>query len=246
MFTDDLQATQNSCSIIKYSDDSTLLTPCTKMTDGTNKELLSKEISFIQGWSANNGLQINSNKTKHIRFCLNRHPSCTCQINNLEYETVESVSILGVRFQTDCSFRLHRKKLLATLRSHLYIIRDLRLNKKTQKEIDTVFNSLIVSKVRYGISTYASDVKSLLKIHTFLTRCYEKGYTSIKHSAHSILEQEDLRLKQNILNNPRHPLHEYITRNSKQRHTRQGFRNTRPVTKTLAFHRTFCNRILPL
>lgn len=246
MFTDDLQATKNNCSIIKYSDDSTLLTPCTKMTNSSNKNLLIKEIQSIQDWSYNNNLQINSNKTKHIRFCLNRHPSCTCHINNLKYETVESVPILGIRFQTNCSFRLHRKKLLATLRSHLYIIRDLKHNNKTQKEIDTVFNSLIVSKVRYGISTYASDIKSLDKIHAFLIRCHEKGYTSIRHSAHSILEQEDLRLTQNILHNPRHPLHDYIARNTKHRHTRQGFRNTRPVTKTLAFHRTFCNRILPL
>ena len=197
--------------------------------------MLCDEIKSIQDWSSVNNLQINSNKTKHLRFCLNKQPSCFCLLN-----------ILGIQFQSNCSFRLHRKKLLATLHSYLYIIRDLKLKNKSQKEIDTVFNSLIVSKVRYGISTYASDIKSFEKIHAFLHRCYEKGYTTIKHSAHSILQQEDLRLTQNILRNSRHPLHDYITRNTKQRQTRQGFSTTRPVTKTLAFHRTFCNRVLPL
>ena len=246
MFTDDLQATHNTCSIVKYSDDSTLITPCTKLSNNNNKELLNEEMASILKWSALNNLQINSNKTKHIRFCLNRSPTCTCIINNERFNTVTSVTVLGIQFESNCSFRLYRKKLLAILRSHLYILRDLKHNNKTQKEIDTVFNTLIISKIRYGISTYASDTKSLEKIHAFLQRCYDKGYTSIKYSAHSILEQEDYRLTQNILRNTRHPLHDYITRNTKQRQTRQGFRNTRPVTKTLAFHRAFCNRILPL
>ena len=246
IFTDDLRAKQESCSIVKYSDDSTLLTPCTKINDPTQKQLLGEEIKSIQQWSDNNNLQINSSKTKHIRFCLNRQPYCTCTINDLAYETVESATILGILFQSDCSFRLHRKRLLATLRSHLYFIRDLKHNNKSYKEINTVFDSLIVSKVRYGISTYASDLKLLQKIDTFLKRCHKKGYTTTKHSAFTILEQEDFRLTQIILQNPRHPLHDYLTRNTKQRQTRQGFRNTRPVTKTLAFHRTFCNRILPL
>jgi hypothetical protein len=246
MFTDDLQATHNECSIIKYSDDSTLLSPCSKASNSDNKDLLRNEIKLIEDWSTNNNLQINSNKTKHIRFCLNKTPSCSCLTKNLQYETVSSVNILGVHFQTDCYFRQHRKKLLAFLRSQLYVIRDLKLKNKTQKEVDTVFNSLIISKVRYGISTYASDIKSLEKIHKFLTRCYEKGYTSLKHSAYNILEQEDFRLTQNILRNPRHPLYNYITSHAKHRQTRHGYSMIRPITKTLTFHRSFCNRILPL
>jgi hypothetical protein len=246
MFTDDLQAKHTECSIIKYSDDSTLISPCTKIATNANKELLCDEIKAIQDWSSKNNLQINSNKTKHLRFCLNKHPFCSCVLNDLKYETVNSVNILGIQFQSNCKFQLHRKRLIATLRSHLYIIRDLKLKNKSQKDIDTVFSSLIVSKIRYGISTYASDAKSLEKIHSFLLRCHEKGYTSIKHSAYGILEQEDKRLTQNILRNARHPLHDYITRNAKHRQTRQGFNTVRPVTKTLAFHNTFCNRILPL
>lgn len=246
MFTDDLRATHNNCSIIKYSDDSTLLSPCSKTAKDDNKKLLCEEVKSIQEWSSNNNLLINPNKTKHLRFCLNKRPSCSCKLSDIKYETVQSTTILGIHFQADCSFRLHRKKLLATLRSYLYIIRDLRHKNKSQKEIDTVFNALIISRVRYGIATYASDIKSLEKIHTFLERCHEKGYTSIKHSAHRILEQEDFRLTQNILKNSRHPLHDYITRNIKHRQTRLGFTTTRPVTRTLTFHRTFCNRILPL
>ena len=246
MFTDDLRAIDQNCSIIKYSDDSTLLSPCRKSPTLTCKQRLHEEIKSIQAWSNKNNLNINSDKTKHIRFCLNTRPSCSCEIDNVPYETVDSANILGIQFQSNCSFRLHRKKLLATLRSHLYIIKDLRLQNKSKKEIDTVFSAIIISKVRYGISTYASDSKSLDKINNFLVRCHEKGYTSTKYSAYEILEQEDRRLTLNILRNPRHPLHEYLTSHTKLRRTRQGFSTVRPITRTLAYHKTFCNRILPL
>jgi len=244
MFTDDLRATDTNCSIIKYSDDSTLLAPCRKHASETDRHIIQNEISQVQKWSERNKLNINSNKTKHIRFCLNKNPSCRCHINT-EFETVPSTNILGICFQSNCSFRAHRKRLIATLRSHLYIIRDLKLNKRSEKEIDTVFNALIISKIRYGISTYGSDIKTLDKINHFLVRCHEKGFSPRKYNAHHILEEEDRRLVFNIIRNPRHPLHNYLTQFKKDRSTRHGFTSVRPQTRTIAFHRTFCNRVLP-
>ena len=245
MFTDDLKAVNNSCFIIKYSDDSTLITPCKKQPSNNDKQTLHEEINQIRTWSKENNLHINSEKTKHIRFCLNKRPSCSCE-NTINFATVTSVSILGITFQQNCSFRIHRKKLIASLRSLLYIIRDLKLKNKTDKEIDIVFNALIISKIRYGISTYGSDTKTIDKLSTFLQRCHEKGLSPTKYNAHQILEQEDKRLVINILRNPRHPLHNYLTQHKKARLTRKRFTTTRPYTNTIAFHKTFCNRVQPI
>ena len=245
MFTDDLRATSNNCSIIKYSDDSTLISPCKKHPSNNDEQILKDEITQILSWSKDNNLLINSNKTKHIRFCLNKRPSCSCNITT-DFQTVSSTNILGITFQQDCSFRIHRKKLIASLRSLLYVIRDIKLKNKTDKEIDTVFNALIISKIRYGISTYGSDSKTIDKLTTFLQRCHEKGFSPTKYNAQQILEQEDKRLVINILKNPRHPLHSYLTKQRKSRQTRQAFTTTRPYTNTIAFHRIFCNRVLPI
>jgi hypothetical protein len=245
MFTDDLRAINNNCSIIKYSDDSTLITPCKKHPTNKDKQILHEEITHIHNWSTLHKLHINSDKTKHIRFSLNNRQTCSCHIIS-DFETVKSVNILGITFQQDCSFRLHRKKLIASLRSLLYIIRDLKLKQKTEKEIDTVFNALIISKIRYGISTYGSDTKTIDKISTFLQRCHDKGFSPHKYDANQIMEQEDKRLIHNILKNTKHPLHNYLIKQRKDRHTRQGFTTTKPYTNTIAFHKTFCNRILPI
>ena len=245
MFTDDLRAINKHCSIIKYSDDSTLITPCKKHPSLRDELIFHEEITQLQSWSKNNNLHINSDKTKHIRFCINKKQSCSCKITT-HYETVKTVNILGITFQEDCSFRTYRKKLIASLRSLLYIIRDLKLKHKTEKEIDTVFNALIISKIRYGISTYGSDTKTVDKLTRFLERCHEKGFSPTKYNAKQIMEQEDQRLVYYILRNPRHPLHDYLMKHKKDRQTRKGFTTTRPCTKTLAFHRTFCNRILPI
>ena len=244
MFTDDLRARNTSSSIIKYSDDSTLITPCIRRPTDIETQTLHQEINHINNWSEKNNLDINTSKTKHIRFCLNKRPSCSCNIPN-DFETVTQVTILGITFEQDCSFRKHRKRLISHLRSLLYIIRDIKLSRKTDKEIDTIFNALIISKIRYGISTYGSDSKTIDKISKFLHRCHEKGYSPKKYCAHQILEEEDQRLLHNILRNPRHPLHNYLTTQKKPRQTRQSFSTTRPYTNTLAFHRTFCNRVLP-
>ena len=64
-------------------------------------------------------------------------------------------------------------------------------------------------------------------------------------SVDELLKEEDRRNLTNILNNNKHPLHEYITSHKKHRFTRHGFKSTRPHVKTDAFSKTFTNRILP-
>ena len=119
-------------------------------------------------------------------------------------------------------------------------------NKRKQNEIEIVFNSIIISRIRYGISTYGSDTRALAKIDKFLEKCFEKRYCTKRHNAYNILHEEDSRLAINIVTNPNHPLHTYLTKPQKHRQTRHKFTSTKPYTKTLTYLRSFCNRVLPL
>lgn len=244
MFTDDLKADSDICRIIKYSDDSTLVVPCFQVPTNNQASTLSKEFENICSWSNCNRLMINRSKTHHIRFCLNHHPYCLCVPLNLEDK--DQINILGVTFQTNCHFSIHVKNLLNFLRRSIYIIRDLKLNSFSQDKIDQVFDSLILSRIRYCISVYGSDKHSLDKIDKLLDSCFRHGHTSKRHSAHDILQREDTRLAHNILQNTNHPLHRVLTQHLKQRTTRHNLTFVKPKTNTVAFAQSFCNRVLPL
>ena len=244
MFTDDLRAKNNTSVIFKYSDDTTSLTPCFQSPVKDQTMNLHNEVCHLKSWSEEKGMKINERKSVHLHFCLNRRPICSCQIHDIGFKTVKETNILGVIFQSDCKFDRHIKRLLSTLKSTLFYLKDARLHGATIDEINLLFQSLIISRIRYGISVYGSDHNALEKVNKFLVRCNEKGYSSKMTSASEILRVEDERLLKNILQNPKHPLHEYIVTRITSSRTRRLIHFSRPKVHTLAFHNSFCNRVL--
>lgn len=244
IFTDDCQAQDQEAKIIKYSDDSSLLVPCFAHPSNQQKTLLSNEFKHIQSWSKNNEMSINTSKSNHLRFCLNHHPICSCDIPQLDTKT--HINILGVTFQTNGKFNIHCKTLLSSLRRTLFVIKDLKLNSFSTYHIDQVFEALIVSRIRYCISVYGSDSKSILKIDKFLDSCFRHHYCYTRYSASDILQQEDARIAINILQNPLHPLHDELKKHKTNRTTRHNFSYMKHKTNTLTFSHSFCNRVLPL
>ena len=107
MYTDDLRPLDSMSKNFKYSDDTNCLSPCMKNPSHQEKERFSKEIQTIVDWAVENGLSLNTEKSKHIRFCLNRMPCCECVYADEHFVSVNQAKILGVIFQSDRSFRQH-------------------------------------------------------------------------------------------------------------------------------------------
>ena len=245
MYTDSLRSFDTNSRIFKYSDDTNCLSPCIKDPSLHEKEIFSRETQMLFDWATENGLEINREKSKHVRFCLNRTPFCQCLRSEEHFDTVKSVRILGIIFQDDCSFGKHCRYLLSHLRSLIYLFKDLRLNGTTIDGMHQVFESLVVSRIRYGISVYGSDTASLKRIDKFLQKCFERQYCKIKFETKEILRQEDNRNLKNILMNPTHPLHDYLVSRRKLRTTRHNFTSTKPYVRTKTFLESFANRVLP-
>ena len=158
MYTDDLKPQSSMSRIFKYSDDTNCLNPCVKNPSNRDKERFSKEIQTIVNWAAENGLSLNTEKSKHIRFCLNRTPYCECERIGEHFASVNQVKILGITFQRDCSFRHHCRRLLSELRSSMYLFKDLKSNGircttctslSSSLECDTVFRFTDQTLFRY-------------------------------------------------------------------------------------------------
>ena len=244
MFTDDCRAAHISSRMLKYSDDTTCLSLCKRNPSEDETNIFRNEVENVLSWARRKELQLNVAKSKTMRFCLNKSPVCQCKPYDVGFESIEEAKILGLIFQADCSFRKHCRRLIGNLRRETYILKDLRLNGIPLRDIDSVFNSLILSRVRYGLSIYGSDEGSLRKVDRFLERCFEKKLCSARVSIYHLLQQEDQRVMKNILMNQNHPLYEYLTSYKKDRTTRHAFSNVRPYVRTKAFHKAFCNRVL--
>ncbi len=244
MFTDDCRAAHPSSRLLKYSDDTTCLSLCRRNPSKEEVDIFHNEVKNLLSWAKTKELEVNVEKSKIMRFCLNKSPTCQCNTPDVVFETIEEAKILGLTFQTDCSFRKHCDRLIGHLRRESYLLKDLRLSGVSLRDIDSVFESLILSRVRYGLSIYGSDENSLRKIDRFLNRCFEKKLCLTRLSIFDLLKQEDERAKNRILMNKNHPLYEYLTSYKKDRTTRHGFSNVRPYVRTKAFHKAFCNRIL--
>jgi len=244
MFTDDCRAKHQTSRVFKYSDDISCLSICHKQPTNDEKGILDNELNNLVKYAENKELIINVKKSKLMRFCLNRHPFCQCEYKADTFESITEMKILGVIFQSNCSFQKHCRRLLCDLRRLLYIMKDLKLNGVPIDNIHLIFESLIISRVRYGLSVYGSDSISLRKIDRFLERCYEKNFCKSPFNISTLRQEEDLRNLRRIKSHVNHPLNDYLTSFKKDRTTRHGFTSTRPYVRTKAFHKAFCNRVL--
>lgn len=245
MFSDDICAKSQPSIAFKYSDDTNVLTPCKAFPTSTERWNLENEVQHFKECAQKKQLIINENKTKIIRFSLRKNSNCLCKYNRI-FDEVQNNKILGIQFDSNCRFTTHVTVLIRSLKRSLFIIRDLQLNNFHKGDIEKVFNALIMTRIRYGISVYGCDAAALSKINKFLNRCFEKKLTSIKRSAEEILRLEDKRILDSILSNPMHPLLPFITSCPSQHNiTRQQFTQLKPSTRTKLYSSIFCNRIRP-
>lgn len=244
MLTDDLRANDAQSMVIKYSDDTTSLTPCfTTPTKNQMNSLIDQE-RHLRMWATEKELTINEDKSKNLRFCLNRHPICSCNTMDTQLKHSSEATILGIIFQSDCRFSKHIKRIIAISKSTLYTIKDMKLHGFSIQELDLVFEALILSRIRYGICVYGSDYQAMKKLDNFLAKCYEKGYYSQKIRASDIRKNEDKKMFLNIIQNPKHPLHNHISSRYRPSRTRSKHAYLRPHVRTITFHQSFCNRIM--
>ena len=156
MFTDDCRVANPTSRLFKYSDDMNCISLCRKDPSNNEKSILNEEINSILKYAKSKELDINIKKSKHMRFCLNRRPFCQCEYHGT-FETVDEAKILGITFQSDTSFRKHCHRLVSHLRRLLYILKDLKINGIPTDNVNMIFESLILSRVRYGLSVYGAD-----------------------------------------------------------------------------------------
>ena len=113
--------TFNTC-YAKYVDDTSILSVSKDVSDVT----LQSAADHLVHWAQNNGMMLNTNKTKELIICFNKKvnaedipPLC---INESNIERVTTFKLLGVFVSSDLSWDYHLTYLLQKVVKQMYCI----------------------------------------------------------------------------------------------------------------------------
>ena len=138
MYINDLRT---PCSIYKYVDDSTVFEIC----NPTSVSLLQQSAAIIANWSIDNGMRINTLKTKEmvIRFC--RDPVLLPYINidGAAIERVSQVKVIGVTLSSDLSWNSHVDRIVSKARKRVFLIYQLKRAVIGQCDLVRIYISVI-------------------------------------------------------------------------------------------------------
>jgi hypothetical protein len=191
--------------LFKYADDTTLLVP--EHTDVS----LEDEFGALKHWAAINKMLLNAKKTKELVF---RRPDPLLYVPPVplaDIERVNSIKLLGVYISDTLDFGEHVKYILTVCGQRCYLLKALRWQGLSSRLINTVFQSLILSRLSYALPSWGGFMSKLQinKIDAFLARAHRFGYTLTSTTISDMLHDSDNVLFQSV-KNPNHCIHSLL------------------------------------
>ena len=233
--------TGRSSVLVKYADDTTIISPVWQCNGGIidNSSIYVK--AFLN-WTNLNGMACNTSKCKEISFRKKHNNDVYSQINQIPQ--CNELKLLGLTFQSDNRFNKHVKEMLSAINKGLFVIRGLRKEGATQLEVDHLFKSIVMPKLRYGLSVYGSSGPELTTVQNFLDRCHKRRYILERIDIVKILEETDVRLFKKIENSQEHPLFNILPSKIRTKYNLRNCNVRRPMVKTERYKNAFRNRLI--
>ena len=121
------------------------------------KKLLQPQSRKVKNYFENNRLLLNPNKTEVIIFDKKSRNRLSENIEILDsiIPVTDTVRVLGLNVQNDLTWKAHTESMIRNLQYRTGILKRLR-SILTPKQLETIAQGLIVSKLRYGLSVYSS------------------------------------------------------------------------------------------
>ena len=114
------------------------------------------------------------------------------------------------------------------------------------KDLEMLFNSLIVSLFFYAIEVWggASQSKYLSRIDKFFKRAVRYGYTTKVLTINNIINDRDMKLWKSITDNSNHCLFDLLPPERTRQLRNRGHNYILPRIRTERFKSSFINRCL--
>ena len=151
--------------------------------------------------------------------------------------------LLVVTLQSNCKFSAHVRLKLNKINKCLHILRTLRKEQYSKKEIDHMFISLVLPTFTYALPVYGASESDLTSIQNFLGRCYKRRFIFYPILINDLLNKQDCKIFKKTLSVDRHPLCPYIPPKKDCSYHLRNKRCARPKVNTEHFKNSFVNRI---
>jgi hypothetical protein len=196
VYESDLKPLSSDNIIFKYADDTNLLVP-----EHTDVQLCD-EFDAIQKWAVRNKMIINVAKTKEIVFRRPNPRMCIDVAPLFGIEQVKEIKLLGVIFSEDLRFNSHVNFILKLSSQRSYIMKKLRDQGLCRKQLNIVFDAIILSRIMYAVCAWSSFLSQELKgrIDAFLRRMHKYGFCQFVFNFQEIADDYDLGLYRAMLN----------------------------------------------
>ena len=151
--------------ILNFADDTLLYF---KFDNTRNAELhLNNELNKVMLWLVRNNLKLNVKKTKYMIFAPNHKKYCNINFqpkfqDNTGIEKVNQYKYLGLIIDDKLTWKAHISYLKGKLSRSLGILYKLR-HLVSKKVLITVFHSLFLSHLNYGILCWGRSSKTVIK-----------------------------------------------------------------------------------
>ena len=234
LYTNDCVSSHSNQYVIKFSDDTVILSLLTSKSDilshtsGVNR--------FVE-WCDRNYVMINTDKTEEIIVdprSIGDHTGI--KIHDSDIKQVSSYKYLGVHIDQDLSWHTQVESCCSKIHQRLHVLRRLRLFGVSLNIMLIFYRASIESILRYGISSwygnltvkYKAQVERVAKMAGKIM-----GLSSPPMTPQAIFEQTVVRQAKNIISDPSHVL------NSEYELMRSGRRYRMPQCKYNRFKHSF-------
>ena len=226
-------------SLSKYADDSNILVTVNK---NDSCEYASKSVDHFMQWTIDNGMSSNKSKCKELVFSKKNDEFDYQPI--FDVKQTDHLTVLGVTLQANCKFTKHVSNKLAQANKCLHVLRTLRQEKCSQKEMDLLFDAIVLPKISYGLSVIGSSSPDLNSLQQFLDRCYKRNFTSKHYNIYELLEKSDMNIFKAMNFSSDHPLKDLQPRQKPDFYSLRNPGCIKPLVNTERFKNSFINRII--
>lgn len=237
--TNSVSSSHCTAKLTIFADDNTPVMPGNIGTnDGATEMIRNLETQFKQL-----NLQLNTAKSKEVVVKFKKNADAS-KLSGVTREG--TVTILGIKFDEQLSFQPHVNEVVKRCNSLLYMLQKLKHLNYTRTEIQMLYDSLVVSRMRYGLPVWAGTAKgNLQKIDGVQRKAKRMGLINTYIPIEEIARAEDEKLFNFISRNGRHPLSDYIPKRTEYSNLR--LRQRRAAVQMNVNNKTlsiFPNRIL--
>ena len=184
IYMNDIQNCSDFFKYILYADDTTLFNPLNNYSNSNDDELINNEINKVQNWLCANKLSLNIKKTKFMIFHTNQRKLedkiPKIQINNVPIEHVKEFNFLGITLDENLTWNCHINKIAMKLSKYIGILNKLK-HYLPSYILKTLYDSLILSQLNYGILAWGHNLNRILKLQKKAIRTI----TNSKYNSHT-------------------------------------------------------------